>query len=44
MLDFLVFIGENEQSIVEHISRPVGQCNEANNEDRLKLRLFTLSL
>ena len=44
MPDFVVFIGEEDQSIVEHVGRFLAQCEEAETNEYLRLRLFPLSL
>lgn len=41
---FAVFIGEDDQSMVEHISKFTAQCGDMNNDGRMKFRLFPLSL
>ncbi|KAJ4967976.1 hypothetical protein NE237_014677 [Protea cynaroides] len=42
--DFAMFLGETNQSTVEHIGRFTVQCGEAGANDFLKMRLFANSL
>ena len=42
--DFTMFLGEDEITILEHISRFTVQCNEYSNNGNGKLRLFPNSL
>ena len=42
--DFTIFLGEDEKSTMEHISRFTAQCGKANQNEYHKLQLFPLSL
>ena len=44
ILDFTVFLGKDEKSPMEHISRFTTQCGKANENEYYELQLFPLSL
>ena len=42
--DFITFLGDDDKSTMEHVSRFTAQCGEVGQNEYHKLQLFLLSL